>query len=84
MRQFAHVLFGVLGAAAVLGYLVFGGAAWQRLDPDGDFGRPLIAGIFGGMARRRDYVGRGWLYRKLQILCVLIALVFWTAFGLTS
>ena len=38
MRQFAHVLFGALGAAAVLGYLVFGGAAWQMLDPDGDSG----------------------------------------------
>ena len=54
------------------------------LDRDGDFGRQLIAGLFGRMAKRHDYAGRGWLYRKLQILCVVVALVFWIAFGLTS
>ena len=84
MRQFVHVLFGALGAAAVLGYLLFGGAAYQMLDPDGDFGRPLVAGLFGRTAKRHDYVGRGWLYRRLQLLCVVVGLVFWILFGLTS
>ena len=67
-----------------VGYLLFGGAAWQMLDPDGDFGRPVIAHLFGRMARRHDFVGRGWMYRKLQVLCLVMAPVFWSAFALTG
>lgn len=84
MRQFVHVLFGALGAAAVLGYFVFGAASSQMLDPDGDFRRPLITALLSRSAKRHDFLGRGWLYRKLQIWCVLVALVLSIAWSLTS
>ena len=84
MLRFTHFIFGALGVAAILASAVFGGAAWQLFDPDRDIASRLTTYFFPASARRDDFVGRGWLYHKLQFLCGAIAIAFWIVFGVTS
>ena len=84
MLRLTHLLLGAICGAAILGFLIFGAAAQQLIDPEGDLPTRLSRYFLPYSARHDSYVGRGWHYKKLQFLCVPVFLVAVIIFAVTG
>ena len=83
MIRVIHYVAGAVAVGAVLAFILLGATSAQMLDPNRSLPDKLVT-WFTASARRSDFVGDGWRYRKLQWLAgavLIVAVVLWGATG---
>jgi hypothetical protein len=82
--QVLRYLAGGIAAAAVILFIVYGGAALDNVNPDLDDGSRFVATYLPFASKSSDYVGQGWQYRIRQGLCLLTFVVAMFIWGLAG
>lgn len=78
-----HYGFGAAACASVIGFIGFGGAAHQFLDPDRSLDDKLTT-MLTPSRRARDFIAPGWRYQKLQWLSAAAFFLSAILFGVTG
>lgn len=84
MLQAIHILSGVAAGVAAVLFVAMGVAAWALINPSLQGDDRATASLFPVSSRESDYVGRGWLYRKVQWACLGLFPLCMFVWGLTG
>ena len=83
VRVVLHYAAAAIIVVCMLGFALFGGIAYQFLDPDRPMGDKLTTWLTPSR-RTGDFVGPGWRYQKLQWLMFPLMFLAAILFGLTN
>jgi hypothetical protein len=84
LRHIVHWIAGGAALAAVLLAIAFASVSTHMINPDLDPDSRATIWFFPASARKSDFAGNGWLYRKLQLLSIAFLLVALTVWGLSG
>lgn len=87
MHTFVVIVRGILllvAAGAAVLHLISGLRAVNSFADSGELSGRLIATFLPLSSRETDYVGRGWYYRRVQLVCAVVfvsSLIIWGFLG---